>query len=68
MNKQKFKGVAMLNGDTMATVAKALGIAESSLSLKINGKRNCCFHDVEIKVLMTRWSLDPEQVVDIFLA
>ena len=51
-------------GDTQEEVAKYLGITQSTLSWKINGKAE--FKQSEIKSLAERYLLNPEEIAEIF--
>lgn len=51
-------------GDTQEEVAKYLGITQSTLSWKINGKAE--FKQSEIKSLAERYLLSPEEIAEIF--
>lgn len=51
-------------GDTQEKVAKYLGITQSTLSWKINGKAE--FKQSEIKSLAERYLLSPEEIAEIF--
>ena len=52
-------------GDTQATLAHVLGITESTLSWKLNGKAE--FRQSEIKAITDRYTLTPEEVKALFL-
>ena len=52
------------HGDTQKQVADILGIAEQTLSSKVNGETD--FKHSEIKILIDRYGLTPEQVDAIF--
>ena len=52
------------HGDTQKQVAEILGIAEQTLSAKVNGETD--FKHSEIKTLIDRYGLTPEQVDTIF--
>lgn len=64
MNKNAFRAVMIYHGDTQRTVADALNISDQTVSDKINGVSD--FKQSEIKTLIERWKLTPEQVDDIF--
>ena len=51
-------------GDTQEEVAKYLGITQSTLSWKINGKAE--FKQSEIKSLAKRYLLSSEEIAEIF--
>lgn len=64
MNKNHFKSIMVLNGDTQKTVADALNVSEQTVGDKVNGISD--FKQSEIKVLIDRWNLTPSQVDEIF--
>lgn len=66
MNKNHFKSVMVLHGDTQKSVADALSVSEQTISDKINGISD--FKQSEIKVLIDRWNLTPAQVDEIFFS
>lgn len=51
-------------GDTQATLAHVLGVTESTLSWKLNGKAE--FKQSEIKAIAERYTLSPEDVQSLF--
>lgn len=51
-------------GDTQRTVADALNVSDQTISDKINGLSD--FKQSEIKTLIDRWELTPDQVDEIF--
>ena len=53
-------------GDTQGDLAKVLGITESTLSWKINGKAE--FKQSEIKAIADRYSLTGEEVKFMFFS
>lgn len=56
----------VLNGDTQKTIADALNVSEQTVGDKVNGISE--FKQSEIKVLINRWNLSPEQVDEIFFS
>lgn len=66
MNKNAFKSIMVLYGDTQKTVADALGVTDQTVGDKINGLSD--FKQSEIKTLIDRWNLTPTQVDDIFFS
>lgn len=64
MNKNHFKSVMVLYGDTQKSVADALTVSEQTIGDKINGISD--FKQSEIKILIDRWNLTPAQVDEIF--
>ncbi len=67
MNKELFKSIMVLNGDTLKTLSKVLNISEQSLSCKINEK-GTEFKQGEIVKIKNHYKLTPEQVESIFFA
>lgn len=53
-------------GDTQSGLARMLGITESTLSWKINGKSE--FKQSEIKVIADRYNLTGEEIKSMFFA
>lgn len=53
-------------GDTQGDLAKALGVTEPTLSLKVNGKAE--FKQSEIKAIADRYSLTGEEVKFMFFS
>ena len=66
MNKKELRAVMVRYGDKNEDLANALGLCTSSLSEKINGKRS--FTQIEIGIIITRYSLTAEDVIRIFFA
>ena len=66
MNKELFKYFQELNRDTGKSTAKALNIAQTTLSSRLNGKCGD-FTREQIAILRKRWHLTDEQCVSIFL-
>ena len=64
LNKNLFRAMHTAHGDTQKQVAEILGIAEQTLSEKVNGETD--FKHSEIKTLIDRYGLTPEQVDTIF--
>lgn len=64
MNKASLKAKMIINNDIGMTLAKALGISESTLSSKINGKAE--FTRSEMAKIKERYQLSPEEIDDIF--
>ena len=64
MNKTALRIKMIENGDTGITLSKALGISETTLSAKINGKAE--FTRSEIVKIKIRYKLTPEEVDNIF--
>lgn len=64
MNSDLLKGKIRENGDTQEKLAVAIGISNSNLSDKINGKSS--FRQNEILLIKERYSLTAEDVDRIF--
>ena len=64
MDKNLFRAMYTAQGNTQKEVAEILGIAEQTLSAKVNGETD--FKHSEIKALIDRYGLTPEQVDAIF--
>ena len=64
MDKNLFRAMYTAQGNTQKQVAEILGIAEQTLSAKVNGETD--FKHSEIKALIDRYGLTPEQVDAIF--
>ena len=64
MNTQLFKIYMVKNNDTQTTLASYLGIPQSALSARINGKIG--FRQNEINAIRKRWNLSDQETVDIF--
>lgn len=64
MNKNAFRSVMVLHGDTQKDVADALNISEQTVGDKVNGYSD--FKQSEIKILIQRYNLTPAQVDEIF--
>lgn len=66
MNKNHFKSVMVLHGDTQKSIADALTVSEQTIGDKINGISE--FKQSEIKILIDRWNLTPAEVDEIFFS
>ena len=66
MNTLLFNVCKVKNNDTQAILAKAMGIPQSALSARINGKIE--FRQNEINFIRKRWSLTDQETVDIFFS
>ena len=64
LDKSLLKSIIALNGDTQGDLANALGISETSLSSKLNGKQP--FKSNEIYKIKKLYSLTPNQIDTIF--
>ena len=68
MDTRRLKAVMVINGDTNADLAKALGITPSTLSRKSNGTDGADFNQTEIATIKARYSLTPKEIDAIFFA
>ena len=64
MNKTLFNIFMIKNHDNQTILAKAMGMAQSALSDRINGKTE--FRQNEINFIRMRWGLTDQEVIDIF--
>ena len=64
MNSCVLKSVMVKNGDNQEKLAEALDMQVSGLNLRINGKIE--FRRSEINKIRKRYSLSPEETIDIF--
>ncbi len=64
MNKQKFKSILALNGETQKSLAEYLKMSETTLSLKIAGRTE--FSRVEIKNIKEKFNLTANELDEIF--
>ncbi len=73
VNKQLLKSKMALFGDDQNALAAALGISIQRLSAKMNAKqvsekvKPATFTLQEVRIIMERYQLAPEEVVEIFL-
>ena len=65
MNTKLLRSKMVLFDDNNESLAEALGITPNAFSLKLNGNQE--FKQGEIKIIMQRYALTPEEVVEIFL-
>lgn len=68
MDKARLKSIIVLNGDTQAVLAKAIGCTSETLSKKINEWVGSEFTQSEIREIKKRYTLSPEEVDAIFFA
>lgn len=66
MNSNILKSKIKLNGDTQEELAEYLGITNSTLSFKINGKND--FLRAEIQLIKQRYNLTPQEIDQIFFS
>ena len=67
MNKEMFRSIMVLNGDTNKTLAEYLEISEQSVSNKIN-ENGTEFKQGEIAKIKSRYNLTAKQVEVIFFS
>lgn len=65
-NRNMLRSAIIRNGLTCADVAKAIGVNESTFSLKMSGKRD--FYTHEVKKIAKVLHLNKEEVFLIFFA
>ena len=68
MNTNELKAQIVRHGDTSKALAEAMGIAETTLSCKLNGRRDQCFTQFEIQFIINRYNLTADEVMLIFFA
>jgi DNA-binding CsgD family transcriptional regulator len=66
MNKNLLRSIMVLNGDTNAALADALGITPNRLSAKMNEWEGAQFNQTEIRIIKIRYSLTSDQIDEIF--
>ena len=66
MNKRLLRSEMVLHGDTNKTLSNYLGIAEATLSNKINESNGAEFNQKEISAIRQRYSLSNDKFIDIF--
>ncbi len=66
MNKNLLRYFMSVNGDNQTTLAEALGMQQSALSARMNGKTD--FRKNEMEVIRKRYNLDAEKMQEIFFA
>lgn len=64
MNKNAFKSLMALHGDTRQSLAAALKISKQTVGGKINGHTD--FKQSEIRKIIERYNLTPAEVDEIF--
>ena len=64
MNTTLFNTYKVKNRDTQAKLAEDMGLPQSALSARINGKIE--FRQNEINFIRERWNLTDKETVDIF--
>lgn len=68
MDKAKLRAVMIAHNDNQAQLAEALGLSLSALNAKINEYRGAQFWQNEIAYIKERYSLNADDVNDIFFA
>lgn len=66
VNKQELRAVMIRHGDRQEDLAAALGIAQATLSKKINSES--AFTGPEIEIIALRYKLTAEDIQRIFFA
>lgn len=66
MNTLQFNVYKVKNNDTQSILAEAMGLQQSALSARINGKIE--FRQNEINFIRKRWGLTDQETVDIFFS
>lgn len=66
MNATLFNIQMVKHNDTQSKLAEAMGMAQSALSARINGKIE--FRQNEINFIRKRYDLSEQETVDIFFA
>ena len=64
VNANVLKSKIVLHGDTMSSLADHLGISRQTLTLKVSGAND--FNQSEIKSIIIKYGLTPEEVDVIF--
>lgn len=67
MNKRKLESVMRLHGDTGTSLAEFMNISRTTFSAKINQTNGAEFKQSEIAMIKEKYSLEPDDVVAIFL-
>lgn len=68
MDKNKFRSILALNGDTQGSLAEYLKISQNRVSAKINGYRGADFSRSEIELIKKRYNLTSDQIDSIFFS
>ena len=68
VNKNLLVSKMKLIGDNQDTLARALDLSLTRTNAKINGTDGAQFNPDEMKVIMARYNLTPDEVVEIFLS
>ena len=67
LNKNKLKSVMVLHGDKNEDLARILSVSPQRFSMKINEKDGAQFNQNEIALIKERYSLNAEDLDNIFL-
>ena len=68
MNANELRAQMARHGDNNVSLAKAMNKSESTISCKMNGKRNMRFSQTEMQFIIDRYNLSAEDVMQIFFA
>lgn len=68
MNKLLLMSYMIRNGDTQESLAKAMNLSLSRLNAKINERSGAVFDQVEMQVIIDRYSLSADEAINIFFA
>lgn len=68
LNKKLLRSIMILHDDNNDLLAAALGITPQRLSAKMNETGGAEFTQGEIKIIVKRYNLTPQQVIDIFFS
>lgn len=66
MNATLLRMHMVANNDTQTELSRDMGIAQSALSMRINGKTE--FRQNEINFIKKRYNLSDKETIDIFFA
>ena len=66
MNATLLRMHMVANNDTQTELSRDMGIAQSALSMRINGKTE--FRQNEINLIKKRYNLSDKETIDIFFA
>ena len=68
MKKNLLEAKMKVHGDIQVALAKYIGITVQSFNRKLNGTDGAEFTQSEIKKIIERYNLTPEEVVEIFFS
>ena len=68
MKKNLLEAKMKVHGDIQVALAKYIGITVQSFNRKLNGTDGAEFTQGEIKKIIERYNLTPEEVVEIFFS